>query len=383
MKKSPELELQVVFSRNARRRQGRGGKASLRQSQVSMTLDHADDASRSALSIGSTLSSPNGGSDARGACSRPCGLCWRVLRCWPPVRHRASPSRCRRVDRSQPARRPSRRPRAPASSSPRPPATPSSTGGPSPSLRATPSPSRTAPAQPSTASSATSPPASTAPHRDRLPLPRQSCRRDDRYDGPHRHGGSFLASTLDVPDADFMKGGDLTFKGASTASVVNYGEIGSLGGDVALIARKVENAGTITARTARRPRRRLRGAGERRRPRRRQVRGQGRRRRHRGEDERQDPGGRGRAARQRGNVYALAGNTDGVVAATGTAKKGGRIFLTAGEGGSVEVSQKVVARSASAAGKAKAVRSASRARRSPSRGRSTPKVTATPAGRSW
>ncbi len=60
-------------------------------------------------------------------------------------------------------------------------------------------------------------------------------------------GGSFLASTLDVPDADFMKGGDLTFKGASTASVVNYGEIGSLGGDVALIARKVENAGTITA----------------------------------------------------------------------------------------------------------------------------------------
>ncbi len=44
-----------------------------------------------------------------------------------------------------------------------------------------------------------------------------------------------------------MKGGDLTFEGASTASVVNYGEIGSLGGDVALIARKVENAGTIEA----------------------------------------------------------------------------------------------------------------------------------------
>ncbi len=48
-------------------------------------------------------------------------------------------------------------------------------------------------------------------------------------------------------------------------------------------------------------------------------------------------GGRPNCVRQRRNVYALAGNTDGVVAATGTAKTGGRIFLTAGDGGSVEV----------------------------------------------
>ena len=44
-----------------------------------------------------------------------------------------------------------------------------------------------------------------------------------------------------------------------------------------------------------------------------------------------------------GNIYALAGNTGRAITATGVASKGGRIFLTA-EGGSVNVTQKVVAR---------------------------------------
>ena len=44
-----------------------------------------------------------------------------------------------------------------------------------------------------------------------------------------------------------------------------------------------------------------------------------------------------------GNIYALAGNTARAITATGVASKGGRIFLTA-EGGSVNVTQKVVAR---------------------------------------
>ena len=44
-----------------------------------------------------------------------------------------------------------------------------------------------------------------------------------------------------------------------------------------------------------------------------------------------------------GNIYALAGNTGRAIKATGVASKGGRIFLTA-EGGSVNVTQKVVAR---------------------------------------
>ncbi len=249
MKKSPELELQVVFSRNARRRQGRGGKASLRQSQVSMTFDYADDASRglSSRSV-RTPSSPNGGSDTRASLFKAVRLCWRVWRFWPPVRHLALPSRCRRVDRSQPARRPSRRP-----------------SGTSLVVTQT---SRNAVinwrgfsvAQGNAVTFQNGSGATLNRVVGNVPsrldgtitatAPSSSSIRPASPSAPQAviaTGGSFLASTLDVPDADFMKGGDLTFKGASTASVVNYGEIGSLGGDVALIARKVENAGTITA----------------------------------------------------------------------------------------------------------------------------------------
>ncbi len=151
-----------------------------------------------------------------------------------------------------------------------------------------------------------------------------------------------------------MKGGDLTFKGASTASVVNYGEIGSLGGDVALIARKVENAGTITAPNGTA----ALAAGYEVLVKDGDLDGGKFVVKVGGADTEAKTSGKIRAAAAElrangGNVYALAGNTDGVVAATGTAKTGGRIFLTAGDGGSVEVSQKVVARSASSAGKAK------------------------------
>src|SRR5690606_5059491 len=65
--------------------------------------------------------------------------------------------------------------------------------------------------------------------------------------GMVRTGGSFVASTLDMANGDFLGGGDLTLKGASKAQVVNHGTILSLGGDVALVARRVENAGTIEA----------------------------------------------------------------------------------------------------------------------------------------
>ena len=57
-------------------------------------------------------------------------------------------------------------------------------------------------------------------------------------------GGTFVASSLDVTNAQFLSGGDLTFSGTSNAAVVNYGKIGSLGGDVALFAAKVDNQGT-------------------------------------------------------------------------------------------------------------------------------------------
>ena len=60
-------------------------------------------------------------------------------------------------------------------------------------------------------------------------------------------GGSFVASTLDLPDADFMAGGALTLSGAGGAQVINLGQIGALGGDVVLTAAQVANQGSITA----------------------------------------------------------------------------------------------------------------------------------------
>jgi filamentous hemagglutinin family protein len=66
--------------------------------------------------------------------------------------------------------------------------------------------------------------------------------------GEIKTGGSFVASTLDVKDAEFRAGGSLTFSGNSNASVVNLGKIGASKGDVVLIARQVRNDGSLTAR---------------------------------------------------------------------------------------------------------------------------------------
>ncbi|WP_438481142.1 MBG domain-containing protein [Oleiharenicola lentus] len=58
---------------------------------------------------------------------------------------------------------------------------------------------------------------------------------------------AFLASTLDVADADFLKSGALTFKGDSANGVVNLGKIIAREGNVILIAHTVKNAGEISA----------------------------------------------------------------------------------------------------------------------------------------
>ena len=58
---------------------------------------------------------------------------------------------------------------------------------------------------------------------------------------------SFLASTLDVTNQQFLAGGSLTFAGSSSASVQNQGVIHASTGDVYLIANQVDNKGTITA----------------------------------------------------------------------------------------------------------------------------------------
>jgi filamentous hemagglutinin family protein len=57
----------------------------------------------------------------------------------------------------------------------------------------------------------------------------------------------FVASTLDLRDSSFMKGGTLSLSGNSTAGVRNDGTIQALGGDVFLIGNTVENNGTISA----------------------------------------------------------------------------------------------------------------------------------------
>jgi len=59
--------------------------------------------------------------------------------------------------------------------------------------------------------------------------------------------GSFLASTANVTDESFMRGGNLTFSEASGAGIINRGTITANHGDVFLLAKTVENSGTIQA----------------------------------------------------------------------------------------------------------------------------------------
>ncbi len=60
-------------------------------------------------------------------------------------------------------------------------------------------------------------------------------------------GGSFVASTRDVPNAQFMSGGTLTFSGTSNGTVTNQGSITSQNGDVVLIGQAASNSGMISA----------------------------------------------------------------------------------------------------------------------------------------
>ena len=61
-------------------------------------------------------------------------------------------------------------------------------------------------------------------------------------------GGRFVASTLDADNTAFINGAPLTLAGDSDKSVINFGKIGSSGGDVFLVASKgVSNFGSISA----------------------------------------------------------------------------------------------------------------------------------------
>ncbi|WP_169453537.1 beta strand repeat-containing protein [Pleomorphomonas oryzae] len=162
-------------------------------------------------------------------------------------------------------------------------------------------------------------------------------------------GGSFIASAHDISNDQYLNAGAIEFSGTSTAAVINAGTIASANGDVALIASKVENSGSISAPNGTAAL--VAGydvlmsdaAGE------------------NGKFSVKVGGGgtsvvntgtiKAAEIEMRangGNVYALAGNTDAVVKATGVTTSGGRIFLTAGSGGTVKSTAHLVARKHSA-----------------------------------
>nr|NIL98847.1 filamentous hemagglutinin N-terminal domain-containing protein [Planctomycetales bacterium]NIP71024.1 filamentous hemagglutinin N-terminal domain-containing protein [Planctomycetales bacterium] len=59
--------------------------------------------------------------------------------------------------------------------------------------------------------------------------------------------GGLVASTLDVSNNQFMKGGPLDFSGSSQNGIVNHGNIQAIDGDIYMIANHVENHGTLHA----------------------------------------------------------------------------------------------------------------------------------------
>ena len=169
--------------------------------------------------------------------------------------------------------------------------------------------------------------------------------------GVVKTGGSFVASTLDVGDSSFLAGGDLSFSGHSTASVVNLGSVGSLGGNVVLIGSTVENDGSITAANG--------TAGL--------VAGQTVLMKDTATDQglfTVQVGGANTTITNTGtiaaasaelranggSIYALAGNTTGIITATGVGTQDGHIWLTAGNAGTLSVDETLKATQANGDG---------------------------------
>jgi filamentous hemagglutinin family protein len=146
-------------------------------------------------------------------------------------------------------------------------------------------------------------------------------------------GGTFLASSLDLPDASFLAGGGLTFSGSGDAGVVNLGRITATSGDILLIARSVENSGTLDAASGtvglaagtQVSLADAQGAG-------------GRLRVDLGSaDASVSQSGRITSAvaelkTQNGNIYALAGNAGGEILAGSLTQRDGKVWIDAGDG---------------------------------------------------
>jgi filamentous hemagglutinin family protein len=167
-------------------------------------------------------------------------------------------------------------------------------------------------------------------------------------------GGRFVASSLDIANDAFLAGSTLVFRGSTQdAEIRNLGDISSTGGDVILISRAVRNEGSIaaprgTAALAAGTEVVLREGPDRNRG---MV-------RVGGSSGDVATAGRIEAAQAElraagGNIYALAGNTQGVVRATGTETRAGRVWLSAGAGtaaGNVVNEGTIEARNADGAG---------------------------------
>lgn len=140
-------------------------------------------------------------------------------------------------------------------------------------------------------------------------------------------GGSFVASSRDESDVDFL-GGKRKFSGASNGKVSNVGTIKSANGDVALIGSSVSNSGSMSAANGTASLNAgnqvlLAPAGSR-------ILVSG------GTGSASNSGTLAAAQAQinaaGGNVYALAGNNGGIVRATGTKSVDGHVWLTSGSG---------------------------------------------------
>jgi filamentous hemagglutinin family protein len=163
---------------------------------------------------------------------------------------------------------------------------------------------------------------------------------------------AFIASALDITNAEFLEAGDLTFSGDSEASVVNFGQITGRNGDVILIAHQVRNEGLLSAENG------VVGLAA----------GQsvvfmpesdqrlfvrtslGESSAHTGVDNQ----GVIEAAQAElkaagGNIYELAINQAGVVRATGVVRRDGRVLLTS-DGGRVAHSGQIQASNADGSG---------------------------------
>lgn len=163
---------------------------------------------------------------------------------------------------------------------------------------------------------------------------------------------AFIGSTRDVSDADFLRGAAMTFRGDSDAGIVNLGQITAHEGNVLLFAHTVQNAGTISAPKG--------TAGL----------GAGNEVYLASPDDAAfvikfnlphttaktgvENTGVIEAAQAQlqaagGSIYDLAINQSGIIRATGTAIRNGRVLLTA-DGGTVGISGSTTARNADGSG---------------------------------